>query len=102
MRIALLSLFLVFGVICSPLLAQSAPLADNQKAVMVFDIRMDKLRGSDLAKMLNLEEQIKAMTQQNDGPDPSKISRIFVPSAHPRASKMRRDLLSAKCQSSSS
>jgi hypothetical protein len=77
MRIALLSLFLLVGAICSPLQAQSEPLADNQRAVMAFDVRLDMLRGSELAKTLNLEDQIKAMTQQNDGIDPSKLKRVF-------------------------
>src|SRR5210317_1844331 len=77
MRIALLSLLLLVGAICSPLQAQSAPLADNQKAVMAIDVRLDMLRDSDLAKTLNLEEQIKALSQQNDGVDPSKLNRVF-------------------------
>ena len=77
MRIALLSLFLFVGALCSPLQAQSEPLTDNQKAVVAIDIRLDMLRDSELAKTLNLEEQIKAMTQQNEGVDPTKLLRVF-------------------------
>lgn len=77
MRIAMLTLLLLVSAICSPLRAQTAPLADNQKAVMAIDVRLDMLRDSELAKTLDLEEQIKAMSLQNDGVDPSKLNRVF-------------------------
>ncbi len=78
MRKFLFAMFFL-ATMASPLLAQSPPVEDQQKAVLVFDIRLDMIRDSSLAKSLNLGEQISAWVAQQDseGPDPTKINRIF-------------------------
>ena len=78
MRIALLTLLLFVGAICSPAQAQTEPMKENQKAVLVFDIRFDMIRDCELAKSLNLEEHIKDWAaQQADAPNPNTITRVF-------------------------
>jgi hypothetical protein len=78
MRKVIFSLFLLAALV-SPLMAQTPELEESQKAVLVFDIRLDRIRGSDLAKTLNLEDQINAWAaqQNDDGPDPTKIERVY-------------------------
>jgi len=63
----------------APLLGQSAPLEDKQKAVVVFDVRMDLIRTSELAKTLGLEDQIAGAAAQQgaDSMDPNSIDRVF-------------------------
>jgi hypothetical protein len=54
--------------------AQSAPLSDKDKAVVYFDIRLDRLLSSNLAESFGLKEQM-AQNMQGDV-DVSKASRV--------------------------
>ena len=58
MRVVAFSLFLLLSVVCAPAMSQTATLEEKQKAVVVFDIRMDTIRNSDLAKKLKLTEKL--------------------------------------------
>lgn len=75
MRVLALSLLLLIGAVCAPVSGQSS-LEDKQKAVVVFDIQLDKIRNSSLAKSLKLEDQMKAM-QQPGNPNLVNLERIF-------------------------
>lgn len=79
MRVVLLSLFLVMGALCSLVQAQSASLDEKQKAVLVFDVRLSKMHQGELGKTLALDEKLSDWHAQNgdDGPDPSKLERVF-------------------------
>ena len=79
MRVAAFSLFLLLSAVCAPVIAQTTPLEEMQKAVVVFDIRLDTIRGSALAQELKLTEKLSAMRAQSghDGLDLTKIDRIF-------------------------
>ena len=79
MRVVALSLSLLFGAICSPVLSQTAPLEEGQKAVLAFDIRMDAIRECELGKSLGLSEKLSAAQAQSgeDRPDPSTLERLF-------------------------
>jgi hypothetical protein len=78
MRVLAFTLFLMLSVVCAPALGQSE-LQENQKAVFVFDIRMDMIRDCELGKSLKLEEKMNDMHAQSgeDGPNPAKLVRIF-------------------------
>ena len=79
MRTAIFSLvILMVGLTIAPVQAQSE-LSKEQMAVMSFDLRFDMIRNCDLAKSLNLEDQMSAWAeaQDDDGPDPTKISRVW-------------------------
>lgn len=77
MRTLALSMCLVMSAVVGTASGQSAPMQENQKSVMVFDIRMDMIRDSNLGKELNLAEQMGNIPAGPDAPDPSKIDRIF-------------------------
>lgn len=79
MRVVAFSLFLLLSVVCAPAMAQSDALDEKQKAVVVFDVRMDSVRSSDLAKKVELADKISQMHEQSgdDGPNPAKIDRIM-------------------------
>jgi hypothetical protein len=79
MRVVAFSLFLLLSAVCAPAMAQTDTLEEKQKAVVVFDIRMDSIRSSELAKKLKLTEKLSEMRTQSgdDGPDPSTMDRIF-------------------------
>jgi hypothetical protein len=83
MRIILLSSLLLLGLIGtglsnSAVLAQDSPLAEEQKAVFVFDIRMDKISNGELGKMLDLESKMEGLPgPSGDAPPPSAIERVF-------------------------
>jgi hypothetical protein len=78
MRVLALTLFLMLSVVCAPALGQSE-LQEKQKAVVVFDVRMDMIRDCALGKTLKLEDKLNAMHAQSgdNGPNPSKLERIF-------------------------
>ncbi len=78
-RFTLLGMLLLFSAITAPLMGQTAPLEEKQKAVVVFDLRLDLLMGSELAKSLKLPEQFAKMAAQQggNGPDPSTIAGLF-------------------------
>jgi hypothetical protein len=73
-----LTLFLMLSAVCAPALGQSE-LQEKQKAVFVFDIRMDMIRDCELGKTLKLEEKLSDMHAQGgqDGPNPAKLVRVF-------------------------
>ena len=79
MRVVAFSLLLLSGAICSPVLAQTAPLEEGQKAVLAFDIRMDSICDCELGKSLGLSEKLSAVQAQSGGdkPDPSSLDRLF-------------------------
>ncbi len=79
MRVVAISCFLLLSAVCMPAIAQTAPLEENQKAVLVFDIRMDSIRGSKLAQELKLADKFSAMQSQSgdEGLDPASLDRIF-------------------------
>ena len=79
MRVVAFSLFLLLSAVCAPALAQTGTLEEKQKAVVVFDIRMDSIRNSELAKKLKLTEKLTEMHAQSgdDGPSPASMDRIF-------------------------
>ena len=83
MQKALLSTIMLLGLIgyginTSPVVAQDSPLAEDQKAVMVFDFRMEKMQSGDLGKALDIEGQMANLpTQSADSPAPDSIARIF-------------------------
>jgi hypothetical protein len=53
-------------------------LAEEQKAVFVFDIRMDKISNGELGKMLDLESKMEGLPgPSGDAPPPSAIERVF-------------------------
>ncbi len=72
-------LLLMIGLVTVPIHAQSNDVAEKQKAVLSFDVRFDKIRNSQLAKSLKIEEQLSqwAAMQGDDGPDPTKLDRIW-------------------------
>lgn len=73
-----LSLAMLCGLVANATNAQTAPLAENQKAVVVFDLRLDLLRESELAKTLGLEDQLAQMAaDDDDSPDPNSVLRVF-------------------------
>ncbi len=77
MRVVVLSLLLTLGAIVAPAFAQSS-LQENQKAVLVFDIRMDMLISSPLGKKMKFGELMSQAQKQSGQPgDPSKLVRIF-------------------------
>jgi len=58
--------------------AQSDQLEESQKAVLVFDLRFDKLKSSEAAKSLKIAEKIQsARPPSEDMPSPDKIVRVF-------------------------
>lgn len=59
-----------------PVSAQTAPLDEKQQAVILFDVRLDRLQESDLAKSMGLKEQM-AQNSGNSEIDFSKAVRIF-------------------------
>lgn len=77
-RFTFLGLMLLVSGIAAPLLGQTAPLQEQQKAVLAFDLRLDLLMGSELAKSLKLSEQVSKMVAQqgDDGPDPNTIAQV--------------------------
>jgi hypothetical protein len=78
MRVLALSVLLLLGSICSSAVqGQSTPLEDKQKSVLLFDIRMDLITGSDLGKSLGLSEKMAGMQAGPGSPDPAKMKRVF-------------------------
>jgi hypothetical protein len=89
-----LGLFLLSSAIVSPLLGQTAPLEQNQKAVLVFDLQMDRFLDSELATSLGLADQIAGMAAQqgDDGPDPTTIKRVSGALSAPESMASAQDL----------
>ena len=88
MRVIALILFLV-GLWGAPAAAQT--IEEKQKAVLVFDIRMDMLYTSELGKQMKFAEnmtkqnaQAAQMTGQKPGPDADKMERIFGAMSAPK------------------
>jgi hypothetical protein len=77
--ITYLGLFLLSSAIVAPLLGQTDPLNEKQKAVLVFDIRLNRVLDSELAKSMGLADQLAGMAAQqgNDGPDPTTLKRVW-------------------------
>lgn len=67
--------YLVAACCAIPAMAQSVPLKDDQKAVVLFDFRMERFVNSDIAKALGLADQLAA-TAGGDM-DLSQATRIF-------------------------
>ena len=82
MRAATLSLSigLIFALVAivAPVSAQSS-LKEEQKAVLVFDLRMDMLNSSPLGKQMKFAELLSEAQQKTGqgGPDQSKVVRMF-------------------------
>lgn len=78
MRVLVFSLFLLMSVACAPALGQSG-LDEKQKAVLVLDVQMDKIRDCALGKSLDLEQKMNVLHQQSgDGPNPAKLERVML------------------------
>ncbi len=80
MRLLGISCCLLLSLVASPLLAQSDTAA---KAAIVFDVRMEKVTNSPLGKALALKEQMASMPRDPDGPDMSKLVRIYAATTAP-------------------
>ena len=78
MRAATLSLLLVLVAIVAPVSAQSS-LKEEQKAVLVFDLRMDMLNSSPLGQQMKFNDLLSKAQKQSvqTGADPSKVVRMF-------------------------
>lgn len=88
MRVVALTLLLI-GLVGAPASAQS--LEESQKAVLVFDIRMDMLNTSKLGKQMKFSEKMTEanaraaqMSGQEVGPDAEKLERIFGAMSAPK------------------
>lgn len=79
MRTILFSALMLIGLFGAPTVsAQSNQLEESQKAVLVFDFRLEKLKSSEVAKSLNIAEKIEqARPPSGDMPSPDKIVRVF-------------------------
>lgn len=90
MRFKFLPALLLLALVVPNLHAQSNQLEQSQMAVVSFDINMAKIRGSAMAKTLNLESQIEKAAEQaakrgGDNLDPAKIKRVFGASSLPES-----------------
>ena len=90
MRVAILSLLLALGAIVAPSVAQSLPA--EKKAVLVFDIRMDKLNASPLGKQMKFHELLSDAQKKAEeksgkkgGADPSKLVRLYGAISAPKS-----------------
>jgi len=85
MRIAILSLLLTLGAMIAPCVAQSMP--EEQKAVLVFDVRMDMLTSSPLGKQMKFAEMMTGAQEKSGqgGADPAKLRRIFGAVSAPKS-----------------
>lgn len=61
-----------------PAVAQTSP-SENQKATVLFDLRIDKMRQGELAQSLDVDDQdLEALSQASGGGmDITKVNRIF-------------------------
>jgi hypothetical protein len=71
----LICLTLVAG-FSQTVVAQTAPLDEKQKAVLLFDIRLDRLQESELAKSMGIKEMMQKSGASAEI-DPSKAVRVF-------------------------
>ena len=76
MRVFASSFFLLLTMACSSLLAQTGTLDEKDKAVFVFDLRVDDMRNSVLGKKLEMEAQLSGVASE-DEPSPNEIDRVF-------------------------
>ncbi|MDA7918732.1 hypothetical protein N9X53_03750 [Mariniblastus sp.] len=76
MRVFASSFFLLLTMACSSLLAQTGTLDEKDKAVVVFDLRLDDMRNSVLGKKLGMEAQLAGVASE-DEPGPNEIDRVF-------------------------
>ncbi|MEL7498829.1 MAG: hypothetical protein AAFN77_14570 [Planctomycetota bacterium] len=76
---------LLLALISSPLLAQSE--TKNAQASIVFDLRVEKITDSPLGKALDLKGKMEAIprAEDDDGPDMSKLVRVFGASTGPES-----------------
>ena len=66
MRTVAFSLFLLLAAVCAPVVGQSSPLEEKQKAVLAFEIRMDLVRESELGKSLELADKLSTLPEEMD------------------------------------
>lgn len=81
-RFSVFSSLLISGLLLSAASAQTAPLEKQQRAVVLFDIQMERLADSEMARVLNLREQIAGAT---GAVDPTKLVRIFGMASAPES-----------------
>ena len=87
MRAVILSLLLALSaIVVAPVDAQSS-LKEEQKAVLVFDLRMEMLSSSPLGKQIKLAEMVTEAQKQSGqgGADPSKVVRMFGAVSAPKS-----------------
>jgi hypothetical protein len=77
MRVFAYSFFLLLTMACSSLVAQTGTLDEKDKAVFVFDVRMDDMRESELGKKLGMSDRLSELTEGDDGVSPNVIDRVF-------------------------
>ncbi len=63
--------------VASPVFAQEAPLETKDKAVVQFDVNIEKITQSELGKKLDLAGKMQELPVSSDDVDPSAITRMF-------------------------
>ena len=95
MRIAICSFLMLAGLtlVPAPVSAQQSPLAESDKAVVMFDIQLDRVRDSELGKMLDLESKMSQLPGQSDSsPDPSTLERVTGAISAPESADDLKDM----------
>lgn len=85
MRFTILSALLLMALLVPNLHAQSNQLEQSQMAVVSFDIRMDQIRQSAMANVLDLESKMKTAVPNGNDFDPNNVNRIFGASSAPES-----------------
>ncbi len=76
MRTVAFSLFLLLAAVCAPVIGQTAPLEEKQKAVLAFEVRVDLVKDGELGKALDLGTMMSSMPNM-DGMDMSKLKKVI-------------------------
>ena len=76
MRTVAFSLFLLLAAVCAPVIGQTAPLEEKQKAVLAFEVRVDLVKDGELGKALDLGKMMSSLPNM-DGMDMSKLKKVI-------------------------
>jgi len=77
MRVVAITLFFLLSAVCTLPAQGQSTLTEKQKAVIIFDVRMDMIMKSELAKELGFANNLQQMAAPGAGADPSKVDRVF-------------------------
>ncbi len=77
MRVFAFSFFMLLTMACSSVFAQTGTLDEKDKAVVVFDLRMNDMRDSELGKKLGMAGMLSDVASGDDAPGPNEIDRVF-------------------------